>query len=425
MTTTASRDAVPDLNRALRATLALVLAGGRGSRLYDLTDEEAKPAVPFGGKFRIIDFPLSNCVNSGIRRIAVPTQYKSHTLIQHVQRAWGFFRGEINEFVELWPAQQQTRAESWYRGTADAVFQNLDIIDHHAPDYILILAGDHIYRQDYSKLIAHHIAQAADLTISCVEVPIDKARAFGVVKANEAGEIVEFLEKPQDPPCIPGNPTQAYASMGIYVFNREYLDRLLRADAVNESSSHDFGHDIIPHQLGKAKLIAHSFSQSCVSTPGAKEPYWRDVGTLDAYWEANTDLTAVTPELDLYDADWPIWTYQIQKPPAKFVFDNDDRRGMAVDSLVSAGCVVSGATVRRSLLYSCVRINSYALVEDSVILPDAQVRRHARLRKVIVAAGCVIPEGLVVGENPEDDARRFHRTPGGVVLITPPMIAKL
>lgn len=418
-------DILPDLNRALRGTLALVLAGGRGSRLYNLTDEEAKPAVPFGGKFRIIDFPLSNCVNSGIRRIAVPTQYKSHTLIQHIQRAWGFFRAEINEFVELWPAQQQTQAESWYRGTADAVFQNLDLIRQHDPDYILVLAGDHVYRQDYSRLLAQHIANGADLTISCVEVPIAKAREFGVVKADESGRIVEFLEKPANPPCIPGIPDQAYASMGIYVFNRAYLDGLLQADAINEESSHDFGKDLIPSQIGKAKLFAHSFSDSCVSTPGAQEPYWRDVGTVDAYWEANLDLTAVTPELDLYDAEWPIWTYQIQKPPAKFVFDNDDRRGLAVDSLVSAGCVVSGATVRRSLLYSCVRVNSYAVVEDSVLLPDADIGRRAVLRKVIVGTGCQIPEGLVVGEDPELDAKRFFRTPGGVVLITPPMLANL
>lgn len=416
---------LPDLNRALRGTLALVLAGGRGSRLYDLTDEEAKPAVPFGGKFRIIDFPLSNCVNSGIRRIAVPTQYKSHTLIRHIQRGWGFFRAEINEFVELWPAQQQTRAESWYRGTADAVFQNLELIRQHDPEYILILAGDHIYRQDYSRLLAHHIASKADLTISCVEVPIEKAREFGVVKADESGQIVEFLEKPADPPCIPGNPAAAYASMGIYVFNRAYMADLLRADAANEASSHDFGKDIIPSQLGKARLIAHSFSDSCVSTPGAKEPYWRDVGTVDAYWEANMDLTQVTPELDLYDEDWPIWTYQIQKPPAKFVFDGDGRRGMAVDSLVSAGCVISGAYTRRSLLFSGVRLHSYSHVDNSVVLPDVHVRRRARVTKAIIAAGCDIPEGLVVGENPEEDARRFFRTPGGVVLITPPMLARL
>ncbi len=420
-----STEALADLNRALRGTLALVLAGGRGSRLRNLTDNDAKPAVPFGGKFRIIDFPLSNCVNSGIRRIAVPTQYKSHTLIQHLQRGWGFFRAEINEFVELWPAQQQTLEESWYRGTADAVFQNLDLIRRHDPEYILILAGDHVYRQDYSKLLAYHIDKGADVTISCVEVPLAKASEFGVVAVDDDDSITGFLEKPGNPPHAPGNPDVAFASMGIYVFNARFLMKLLEDDAQNPESSRDFGKDIIPALINTNRVVAHRFNDSCVLTPGATEPYWRDVGTVDAYWEANLDLTTITPELDLYDEEWPIWTYQLQKPAAKFVFDSDDRRGMAVDSVVSAGCVVSGATVRRSLLFSCVRINSYALVEDTVVLPEADIGRHCRIHRAIIGAGCKVPEGLIVGENREDDLRRFHVTEQGVTLVTQQMLEAL
>lgn len=418
-------EALADLNRALRGTLALVLAGGRGSRLRNLTDDEAKPAVPFAGKFRIIDFPLSNCVNSGIRRIAVPTQYKAHTLIHHLQRAWGFMRAEINEFVELWPAQQQTTAESWYQGTADAVFQNLETVRRHAPEYILVLAGDHIYRQDYSKLLAYHIDKGADVTVSCVEVPIGKAHEFGVVDVDDQDNIVGFLEKPANPPCVPGRPDVAFASMGIYVFNAQFLIDQLERDAAEPTSSHDFGKDIIPYLLGKAKLVAHRFNDSCVITPGSREPYWRDVGTVDAYWEANLDLTTITPELDLYDEAWPIWTYQVQKPAAKFVFDSDDRRGMAVDSVVSAGCVISGATLRRSLLFNSVRVNSYAVVEDSVILPESDIGRHCRIKKAIIGTGCKVPEGLVIGENRAEDERRFHVTEGGVTLVTKHMLEAL
>ncbi len=418
-------DALADLNRALRGTLALVLAGGRGSRLRNLTDDEAKPAVPFAGKFRIIDFPLSNCVNSGIRRIAVPTQYKAHTLIHHLQRAWGFMRAEINEFVELWPAQQQTTAESWYQGTADAVYQNLETVRRHNPDYILVLAGDHIYRQDYSKLLAYHRDKGADVTVSCVEVPIGKAHEFGVVDVDEQDNIVGFLEKPANPPCVPGRSDVAFASMGIYIFNAQFLIEQLERDAVDTASSHDFGKDVIPYLLGKARLVAHRFNDSCVLTPGSREPYWRDVGTVDAYWEANLDLTSITPELDLYDEAWPIWTYQVQKPAAKFVFDSDDRRGMAVDSVVSAGCVISGATLRRSLLFNSVRVNSYALVEDTVVLPESDVGRHCRIKKAIIGSGCKVPEGLVIGENRADDERRFHVTENGVTLVTKHMLEAL
>lgn len=420
-----STEAFIDLNRALKGTLALVLAGGRGSRLRNLTDDEAKPAVPFGGKFRIVDFPLSNCVNSGIRRIAVPTQYKAHTLIQHIQRGWSFFRSEVNEFVEVWPAQQRTKDESWYRGTADAVYQNLDLMRQHNPEYVLILAGDHVYRQDYSKMLAHHITKGADVTVSCVEVPLKQASAFGVVGVDAEDTIVDFLEKPENPPAIPGKPDTAFASMGIYIFNADFLFEQLEQDALIPASSHDFGKDIIPGLLGKARLVAHRFADSCVSMPGAREPYWRDVGTVDAYWEANLDLVSVTPELDLYDDLWPIWTHQRQKPAAKFVFDAEDRRGMAVDSVVSAGCVISGAMVRRTLLFNSVRINSYSVVEDSVLLPDADIGRHCRITKAVIGSGCKIPEGLVIGEDPDEDARRFHRTEQGVVLVTKRMLEAL
>ena len=407
------------LNRALRNTLALVLAGGRGSRLKALTDNQAKPAVHFGGKFRIIDFPLSNCLNSGIRRICVLTQYKAHGLIQHVQRGWGFLRAELGEFVELWPAQQQTSDEKWYQGTADAVFQNIRTIETYGSDYILILAGDHIYKQDYSQMLAQHIARGADVTVACVEVPREQAHAFGVVAVDEHDTITGFQEKPADPPAIPGQPDSSFASMGIYIFSTDFLLQHLREDASNTDSSHDFGKDLIPKFVdGEATVVAHRFGDSCIGPENAVEPYWRDVGTVDAYWAANLDLTSVTPALDLYDPDWPVWTYQVQRPSAKFVFDQDTRRGTAVDSLVSAGCIVSGSTVRRSLLFSNVRVNSYSTVEDSVILPNCDIGRHSLLKKVIVDENVRIPEGFVVGLNAREDMKHFHVSENGVTLVT-------
>jgi len=414
-----------DVNRAMRGTLALVLAGGRGSRLNDLTEKESKPAVPFGGKYRIVDFPLSNCINSGLRRICVLTQYKAHTLIHHVQRGWGFLRAEISEFVELWPAQQQTAAGSWYQGTADAVFQNIEQIRTHGADYLLILAGDHVYRQDYSRMMASHLRSKADCTIACIEVPREQASAFGVVDVDDEDNIIGFLEKPADPPCIPGKPDRTFVSMGNYLFNADFLMNALEEDAKNPSSARDFGKNIIPTQIGKARVVAHRFEESCVHAPHTQEAYWRDVGTLDAYWAAHMDLIGVTPDLDLYDPAWPIWTYTVQRPGAKFVFDEDDRRGMAVDSVLAAGCIVSGGVVRRSMLFHDVRVNSFSTVMDSVVLPEVDVGRHARIHKAIVAAGTKIPPHLVVGENPEDDARRFLRTEGGVTLITQDMLDKL
>ncbi|MBI4183723.1 MAG: glucose-1-phosphate adenylyltransferase [Proteobacteria bacterium] len=411
--------------RAVRNTLTLVLAGGRGTRLMQLTDDEAKPAVPFGGKFRIVDFPLSNCIHSGLRKIGVLTQYKAHTLIHHLQRGWGFLRAELNEFVELWPAQQQTPTGSWYAGTADAVYQNLALIERHAPEYVLVLAGDHVYRQDYSKLIACHAESGADATVSCVDVPRAEARGFGVVAVDAGDLITGFLEKPEEPPVIPGRPDRAFASMGIYIFNARFLVEELKRDAADEASTHDFGKDLLPRWASRARIKAHRFADSAILNRGTGKPYWRDVGTVDAYWEANIDLTRVTPELDLYDRDWPIWTYQVQLPPAKFVFDDEGRRGSAVDSLVSAGCVVSGGTVRRSLLFNDVLVRSWSLVEDSILLPGATVSRRARLKRTVVGPGAVIPEGTVIGEDPSRDSNRFHVTSGGVTLVTPEMLRRL
>jgi len=407
-----------DIPQRLRRTLALVLAGGRGSRLSALTDWHAKPAIPFAGKFRIIDFTLSNCINSGIRRIGVLTQYKAHSLIQHIQRGWGFLRGEFNEFIELLPAQQRTEGENWYRGTADAVFQNLDIIRNHAPDYVLILAGDHVYKMDYGKMLAEHIQKEAAVTVACIEVPVSKASGFGVIAVDEEGSILEFQEKPTNPKSIPGQPELALCSMGIYIFNAELLYDLLEHDAIQPGTDHDFGKDLLPALVGVRKLVAHRFQDSCVMDGGAEEAYWRDVGTIDAYWEANIDLCTVTPSLNMYDNNWPIWTDQPQSPPAKFVFDADNRRGMAVDSLVAGGCVVSGAVVRRCMLFSNVRVNSYCLIEDSVILPGVDLGRHSRIKNAIVDSGCIVPPGLVVGEDAELDAARFFRSDKGITLVT-------
>ncbi|MGC9239468.1 MAG: glucose-1-phosphate adenylyltransferase [Acidithiobacillus sp.] len=403
-------------------SLALVLAGGRGSRLGPLTDWRAKPAVPFGGKFRIIDFCLSNCINSGIRRVGVLTQYKAHSLIRHLQLGWGFLRGEFSEFIEILPAQQRMNT-GWYKGTADAIFQNIDILRAHRPRYVVILAGDHIYRMDYGQMLAEHVQTQADMTVACIEVGLEEARSFGVMSVNHEDRVVAFTEKPKDPVPIPGQADRALASMGIYVFNTDFLYEQLIRDADDPQSSHDFGHDLIPYMVPRYRVIAHRFRHSCISSAGSGNPqrcYWRDVGTIDAYWAANIDLVHVTPDLDLYDSRWPIWTYQEQLPPAKFVFDDEGRRGVALDSLVSGGCIISGATVRRSLLFSNVRVNDgNTLVEDSVILPNVRMGEGARLRKVVVEKGAIIPPGLVVGEDPVEDARRFHRTPGGVTLITP------
>ncbi len=405
-------------------TVALILAGGRGSRLKQLTDWRAKPAVPFGGKFRIIDFPLSNCMNSGIRRIGVVTQYKAHSLIKHVQRGWGFLRGEFNEFVDLMPAQQRLDEEFWYRGTADAVYQNLDILRVYKPEYVVILAGDHVYKMDYGEMVASHVRNEADMTVACIEVPLKEASAFGVMAVNDETRVVSFLEKPEQPPPMPGNPDMVLCSMGIYVFNAAFLFEQLVRDADDPHSDHDFGKDLIPHLLKAGyRVYSHSFTESCVH--GENEPpYWRDVGTVDAYWEANLDLAGITPDLNLYDRDWPIWTYQEQLPPAKFVFDEEHRRGMAVDSMVSGGCIISGATVRRSVLFSNVHVKEEGYLEEAVVLPDVRIGAGAILKKVVIDKGCIIPPGMSIGVNRAEDEKRFHVTSRGVTLVTPEMLGQ-
>lgn len=409
-----------------RRTFALVLAGGRGSRLMQLTDRRAKPAVHFGGKFRIIDFALSNCLNSGMRRIAVVTQYKSHSLLRHIQRGWSFMRSELNESVELLPAQQRIDEAQWYRGTADAVYQNLDIIRGEVPpEYIVVLAGDHIYKMDYSIMLADHVRAGSGVTIGCLEVPRLEAKAFGVMAIDEQRRVTAFVEKPADPPPMPGRIDTALASMGIYVFSADYLYRLLDEDVADPASNHDFGKDIIPKAVAEGQALAHPFSMSCIPNVTHTEPYWRDVGTVDAFWAANLDLASTDPALNMYDRHWPIWTYQEQLPPAKFVHDEQGRRGSAINSLVSGGCIVSGAEVRNSVLFSNVVAHSYARIEQAVVLPDVSIGRGARLNKVVIDRRCTIPEGLVVGEDAEGDARRFHRSDSGVVLITREMLARL
>ncbi len=422
----ASGDPAPRfVSRITKNTYAMVLAGGRGSRLHQLTDWRAKPAVPFGGKFRIIDFVLSNCVNSGIRRIGVATQYKSHSLIQHIQRGWSFLNGQFGEFVDLLPAQQRVSEEHWYQGTADAVFQNLDIIRESKCDFVLVLAGDHIYKMDYGKLLAFHVESKADMTVACLEVPIAEAAAFGVMDVDKDSRVVGFVEKPANPPSIPGNPEKSLASMGIYVFNSQFLYEQLIRDADDPKSSHDFGKDLIPHMVEKYRVFAQSFEQSCVGMGDDNIPYWRDVGTIDSYWEASMELTKVIPDLNMYDQEWPIWTHQEQLPPAKFVFDEPERRGVAVDSLVSGGCIVSGSTVRHSLLFSDVRVNSYSIIEDSVLLTNVDVGRYVTLKKVIIDKNCKIPEGMSIGVNPEEDRKRFHVSANGVTLVTPEMLGQV
>jgi len=407
------------ITRLTRDTLALILAGGRGSRLKHLTVWRAKPAVPFGGKFRIIDFPLSNCMNSGIRRVGVLTQYKAHSLILHIQKGWGFLRGELGEFIELLPAQQRIET-SWYTGTADAVYQNLDIIRNHHPSFVLVLAGDHVYKMDYGAMLIHHVDSNADVTVACVEVPVERAHEFGVVTVDAQSRITKFLEKPKDPEPIPGRPGITLASMGIYVFNTKFLYEQLVRDAGTTSSAHDFGKNVIPSIMDSCRVMAYPFRDPVTK----KQPYWRDVGTVDALWEANIELVEITPELNLYDEEWPIWTYQEQLPPAKFVFDDDLRRGMATDSMVSGGCVISGSKVSHSLLFSNVKVHSFCEVDDSVVMPDVVINRHCRLRKTLIDKGCHLPEGTIIGENPEEDAKRFYVTRQGVVLVTPDMLGQ-
>jgi glucose-1-phosphate adenylyltransferase len=412
------------VSQMTKNTYAMVLAGGRGSRLHQLTDWRAKPAVPIAGKFRIIDFALSNCVNSGIRRVGVATQYKSHSLIQHIQRGWQFLNGQFGEFIDVLPAQQRVQ-DKWYQGTADAVFQNLDILRETNPEYVLILAGDHVYKMDYGELIAFHVENQADMTVACIEVPLADATGFGVMEVDKNSRVVAFEEKPKNPKPLVSDPDKALASMGIYVFNSQFLFEQLLRDVDDPKSSHDFGKDIIPHLIAtKYRVFAQNFNSSCIKQTDGGRPYWRDVGTVDAYWEANMELTKVLPDLNMYDQDWPIWTFQEQLPPAKFVFNDADRRGMAVDSLVSGGCIISGASVMSSLLFSNVRLNSFSSVEDSVLLPGVEVGRNAVIKRAVIDKLCVIPEGMQIGVDLEVDRKRFYVSENGIVLVTPDMLGQ-
>lgn len=419
-----NQDAPSDrfISNLTKNTVAIILAGGRGSRLKNLTDWRAKPAVQFGGKFRIIDFPLSNCINSGIRRINVATQYKAQSLIQHIQRGWGFLRGEFNEYVNIIPAQQRL-SEDWYKGTADAVYQNLDLLREGGGEYILLLAGDHIYKMDYGKMLATHAKSNADMTIACVNVPLEDAKGFGVVSVDDTDKVIDFTEKPANPEPIPGDDTQAFASMGIYIFNAKFLSEQLIRDAGDPNSSHDFGGDIIPHVINKYHIQAHRFTDSCINAD-TNNYYWRDVGTIDAYWEANMELTKVVPELNLYDREWPIWTYQEQLPPAKFVFNDEGRTGKATDSLVSGGCLISGSCVTSSVLFSDVHVDDYCEIENSVVLPKSTINKNVVLKNVVIDRGCYIPEGMQIGVDLELDAKRFYVSEKGIVLVTPDMLGQ-
>jgi glucose-1-phosphate adenylyltransferase len=410
------------ISKLTKSTVAIILAGGRGSRLKNLTDWRAKPAVQFGGKFRIIDFPLSNCINSGIRRINVATQYKAQSLIQHIQRGWGFLRGEFNEYVNIIPAQQRLK-EEWYKGTADAVYQNIDLLRENGGKYILVLAGDHIYKMDYGKMLATHARSKADMTMACVNVSLEDAKGFGVLAVDETDRVIEFEEKPTHPKHMPDDPTKAFASMGIYVFNAKFLYEQLIKDADNKKSSHDFGSDIIPDIIKKYHVQAHRFTDSCVGAQDGNY-YWRDVGTIDAYWEANMELTKVVPELNLYDRVWPIWTYQEQLPPAKFVFKDEGRTGKATDSLVSGGCLISGSCVTSSVLFSDVHVEDYSTIEGSVILPKVNVGKNVTLKNVVIDRGCTIPDNMQIGVDLKHDAEQFHVSEKGIVLVTPDMLGQ-
>lgn len=406
------------IERTIAQTLAVIMAGGRGKRLGKLTAKQSKPAVPFGGKYRIIDFTLSNCINTGIRKICILTQYRAHTLIQHIGRGWSFSRGEFGEFIEILPAQERYETSFWYQGTADAVYKNLDIILEHRPSFVLILAGDHIYKMDYGMMIATHLDRQADVTVGCIEVPLDQARHFGLMLIDDEYRVTGFQEKPQHPLSLPGRDNVALASMGIYLTDINFMTKILHRDAEDPDSSHDFGKDILPALYKDHRVIACPFNDMRTG----EQAYWRDVGTIDSYWAANLELIGVTPPLNLYDRNWPIRTYQAQLPPAKFVFNDDNRRGMAVDSMVSGGCVVSGSTIKHSLLSNSVRVNSYSSIEDSVLLPGVVVGRHCRIMRAVIDTGCRIPKNTIIGVDPEADRRRFHVTENGVVLVTQDML---
>jgi len=408
-----------------RHTIAVILAGGRGKRLMDLTDHLAKPGLDFAGKYKIIDFTLSNLINSGFRRIAVLTQYNSHRLLEHLQFGWTFLPGRLGEYIHVWPAQQSLDKDAWYSGTAAAIYQNLSNIQAFEPENVMILAGDHVYKMDYKYFLEDHLNANADLTVACLEVPRLSATGFGVAGVDHEDRIVSWVEKSPDPPGLPERPDMTLASMGIYLFRASFLKEVLERDAADRDSGHDFGKDLIPHLVPRARVFVHRFDRSCVRNPLRPESYWRDVGTVDAYWEANLDLTYAIPALNLYEERWPIYSHIEALPSAKFVHSDPHRQGVAINSLVSAGCIVSGANVRQSVLFTNSRVHSHARLEETLVLPNADIGEHARLRRAVVAPGVRVPEHLVVGEDPEADAARFFRTASGVTLISQRMLDHL
>lgn len=394
--------------------LVILLAGGAGERLYPLTRERAKPAVYFGGPYRIIDFTLSNCINSGLRHIFIATQYKSLSLSRHIRMGWTVVSEELGEFIEILPPQKRV-GEHWYLGTADAVYQNLYSVSREAPSHIIVLSGDHVYKMDYSKMLCFHLDRGADATIAALEVPIDEGSRFGIVHVDEQDRVTGFQEKPERPIPIPGTPHLALGSMGIYIFRADVLIRALEEDAARADSQHDFGKDIIPTMISRAPVFCYRFHDENKKT--AK--YWRDIGTLDAYFEANMDLCQINPEFNLYDPEWPLRTHQPQSPPAKFVFAEAGHRcGQATDSIVSSGCIISGSHVTGSILCPNVRVHSFCDIKQSILMPGVRVGRHARLRRVIVDRDVVIPRGAVVGYDADEDRRRHTVSDGGVVVVT-------
>lgn len=406
-----------------RSTYAVVLAGGRGSRLRELTDWRAKPAMPFGGQMKIIDFTLSNCINSGVRRIGVLTQYKAQSLIRHITRGWGFLDARLGEFIDVVPAQQRVD-QSWYSGTANAVWQNLDMLREAEPRRVLVLAGDHVYKMDYSRMLADHVDGGHEVTIACMEVPLKEACAYGVLTTTPEGLVTSFAEKPAIPAPSRDGSEVALVSMGIYVFESSALYAELQRDAADPHSKHDFGHDLLPRLVAQGRVRTHPFAHSCVNMVEGR-PYWRDVGTLDAYWEANMDLVKPQPELNLYDELWPIRSLNSPLAPAKFVFDAEGRRGTAIDSLVSSGCIVSGAGVRRSVLFTNTRVEEGSHVEDSLLLQGATVGKGSVVQRAIIDKGCRLPDHFTVGVEAEHDRARFTVTERGVVLVTQAMLDRI
>ncbi|WP_386693873.1 glucose-1-phosphate adenylyltransferase [Lonepinella sp. MS14435] len=421
-----SKVALPNKYELVKETLVLILAGGRGSRLHELTDKRAKPALYFGGNRRIIDFALSNCINSGLNRIGVVTQYAAHSLLRHLQNGWSFLPQERGEFVDMLPARQQIDDSTWYRGTADAVYQNMAILKHHyQPKYVLILAGDHIYKQDYSQMLLDHVSSGAKCTVGCIEVPRSEASEFGVMAVDENLKVKEFVEKPKDPPAMIGKPDISLASMGIYVFDADYLYEVLNREVKSQNTSHDFGKDILPKSLEEGVLYAHPFSRSCMGRNTEGEIYWRDVGTLDSFWQANIDLVSEKPQLDIYDQRWPIRGNPEQTYPSKFFYHNPSIKPVD-NSLISGGCLITDASISYSVLFNNVKVKSDSSIDHCVVLPQVTIGKNCVLRNCIIDRHVVIPDNTQIGVDIEEDRKRFRvSSTGKVILVTDSMIKRL